>query len=165
MGELGLFGITVPAAAGAAGLDSYAYSIVMEELSRGYASVADQCGVVELVASLLTRYGDERQQEAWIPDLVSARKKAAYCIAELRPAQAYPASKPPRCAIRGAGSSMAANSGFTMLPSPKWGLCLPHQSVSWQSRHVDLRRTARCPRRRSRPEGAKIGQHASQVGR
>jgi alkylation response protein AidB-like acyl-CoA dehydrogenase len=82
MGELGLFGITVPAAAGGAGLDSYAYSIVMEELSRGYASVADQCGVVELVASLLTRYGDERQQEAWIPDLVFARKKAAYCITE-----------------------------------------------------------------------------------
>src|ERR1700730_17261062 len=78
MGELGLFGITVPDALGGVGLDSYAYSIVMEELSRGYASVADQCGVVELVGSLLTRYGDKRQQEAWIADLVSSRKKAAH---------------------------------------------------------------------------------------
>jgi alkylation response protein AidB-like acyl-CoA dehydrogenase len=82
MGELGLFGITVPDALGGGGLDSYAYSIVMEELSRGYASVADQCGVVELVGSLLARYGDKRQQEAWLADIVSARKKAAYCITE-----------------------------------------------------------------------------------
>ena len=54
MGELGLFGITVPSELGGAGLDSYAYAIVMEELSRGYASVADQCGVVELIGTLLT---------------------------------------------------------------------------------------------------------------
>jgi alkylation response protein AidB-like acyl-CoA dehydrogenase len=82
MGELGLFGITVPEALGGVGLDAYAYSIVMEELSRGYASVADQCGVVELVSSLLTRYGSKPQQEAWIPDILSSRKKAAYCITE-----------------------------------------------------------------------------------
>ena len=48
MGELGLFGITVPAESGGVGLDSYAYAIVMEELSRGYASIADQCGVVRI---------------------------------------------------------------------------------------------------------------------
>ena len=35
MGALGLFGITVPEEHGGAGLDTYAYSIVMEELSRG----------------------------------------------------------------------------------------------------------------------------------
>jgi alkylation response protein AidB-like acyl-CoA dehydrogenase len=37
MGELGLFGITVPGDLGGAGMDALAYSIVMEELSRGYA--------------------------------------------------------------------------------------------------------------------------------
>ena len=47
MGALGLFGITVPEEHGGAGLDTYAYSIVMEELARGYSSVADQCGLVE----------------------------------------------------------------------------------------------------------------------
>ena len=39
----GLFGITVPEALGGAGADALAYALVMEELSRGYASVADQC--------------------------------------------------------------------------------------------------------------------------
>uniref|UniRef100_UPI0015D7DDAE acyl-CoA dehydrogenase family protein n=1 Tax=Staphylococcus haemolyticus TaxID=1283 RepID=UPI0015D7DDAE len=80
MGELGLFGITVPDTLGGVGLDSYAYAIVMEELSRGYASIADQCGLVELIGTLLTRYGTPEQQRSWIPEVVSARKKVAYCI-------------------------------------------------------------------------------------
>ena len=42
MGSLGLFGITTPAELGGAGLDALSYALVMEELSRGYASVADQ---------------------------------------------------------------------------------------------------------------------------
>ena len=52
MAQNGLFGITVPEAYGGAGLDCLAYSIVMEELSRGYASVADQCGLVELFGTI-----------------------------------------------------------------------------------------------------------------
>ena len=82
MSQLGLFGITVPDTLGGAGLDTYAYSIVMEELSRGYASIADQCGVVELVTTLLSRFGNRRQQHEWVGELVSARKRAAYCITE-----------------------------------------------------------------------------------
>jgi hypothetical protein len=82
MGELGLFGITVPSELGGAGLDSYAYAIVMEELSRGYASVADQCGVVELIGTLLSRYGSASQQAKWIPEIVSVRKFVSYCISE-----------------------------------------------------------------------------------
>jgi alkylation response protein AidB-like acyl-CoA dehydrogenase len=82
MGELGLFGITVAEEYGGAGLDSYAYSIVMEELSRGYASVADQCGAVELIGTLLTRYGTDAQKRSWLPDVVTARKLVAYCITE-----------------------------------------------------------------------------------
>ncbi|WP_414643655.1 acyl-CoA dehydrogenase family protein [Bosea sp. (in: a-proteobacteria)] len=37
MGALGPFGITAPEEHGGAGLDTQAHSIVMEELSRGYA--------------------------------------------------------------------------------------------------------------------------------
>lgn len=82
MGENGLFGITVPEAYGGAGLDVLAYSIVMEELSRGYASVADQCGLVELVTTLLCTHGTEAQKNQWVRAIVSADKRAAYCITE-----------------------------------------------------------------------------------
>jgi len=82
MGALGLFGITVPAELGGAGLDATAYAVVMEELSRGYASVADQCGLYELIGTLLAAHGTPEQQERWLEPLLSARLKPAYCITE-----------------------------------------------------------------------------------
>jgi alkylation response protein AidB-like acyl-CoA dehydrogenase len=81
MGALGLFGITVPEGHGGAGLDTYAYSIVMEELSRGYASVADQCGLVELIGTLLTRYGTPEQLKR-LPDILAGKTRVAYCLTE-----------------------------------------------------------------------------------
>ncbi|WP_380054002.1 acyl-CoA dehydrogenase family protein [Falsihalocynthiibacter sp. SS001] len=82
MGELGLFGITVPDELGGSGMDVLAYSIVMEELARGYASVADQCGVIELIGTLLTQYGTPEQQSKYMADVLAARKIIAYCITE-----------------------------------------------------------------------------------
>ncbi len=81
MAKLGLFGIGVPEALGGPGFDTLTYALVMEELSRGYASVADQCGLIELISSLLVRHGTERQQ-AMLPDILGMRAKVAYCITE-----------------------------------------------------------------------------------
>lgn len=82
MGRLGLFGIGVPEAMGGPGFDTLTYALVMEELSRGYASVADQCGLVELVSTLLVRHGTDAQRERWLAGLLSGEIKAAYCITE-----------------------------------------------------------------------------------
>jgi alkylation response protein AidB-like acyl-CoA dehydrogenase len=81
MAKLGLFGICVPEALGGPGLDTMAYAVVMEELSRGYSSVADQCGLVELIGTLLVRHGTAEQQKR-LPDILAMRKKVAYCITE-----------------------------------------------------------------------------------
>ena len=81
MARLGLFGIGVPEALGGPGFDTLTYALVMEELSRGYASVADQCGLIELISTLLVRHGTERQQ-AMLPDVLGMRAKVAYCITE-----------------------------------------------------------------------------------
>jgi alkylation response protein AidB-like acyl-CoA dehydrogenase len=82
MGSLGLLGIGVPEELGGGGLDTYAYAIVMEELSRGYASVADQCGLVELVATLLTRHGTDAQRARYLGPLLRAERRCAYAITE-----------------------------------------------------------------------------------
>ena len=82
MGELGLFGICVPESMGGPGFDTVTYAIVMEELSRGYASVADQCGLVELISTLLVRHGTETQIAKWLPDVLTTSTKVAYCITE-----------------------------------------------------------------------------------
>jgi len=82
MGRLGLLGITVPAEHGGVGLDVYAYALVMEELSRGYASVADQCGLVELIGTLLTDHGTQAQRAMYLKGALSAAHPVAYCITE-----------------------------------------------------------------------------------
>ena len=82
MGELGLFGIGVPEDMGGPGFDTLAYALVMEELSRGYSSIADQCGLIELICTLLVRHGTKEQQSKMLSDVMTAKKKVAYCITE-----------------------------------------------------------------------------------
>ena len=81
MAQLGLFGIGVPEALGGPGFDTLTYALVMEELSRGYASVADQCGLLELISSLLVRHGTPVQQSL-LPEMLAMKTKVAYCITE-----------------------------------------------------------------------------------
>ncbi len=82
MGELGLFGICVPEDLGGPGFDTLAYALVMEELSRGYSSVADQCGLIELITTLLIRHGSAEQQKNLIKSVIKAETLVAYCITE-----------------------------------------------------------------------------------
>ncbi len=82
MAALGLFGITVPDEFGGAGLDVLSYALVMEELSQGYASIADQCGLVELIGTLLSVYGTEAQRASHLAGILAARTRVAYCITE-----------------------------------------------------------------------------------
>ena len=82
MAELGLFGITVAETDGGAGADALAYTLVMEELARGYASIADQCGLVELVGTLLGEHGSADQKARYLAPLLRAERRCAYAITE-----------------------------------------------------------------------------------
>lgn len=82
MGELGLFGITTPEEYGGAGADCVTYAMVMEELSRGYASVADQCGLLELVSTLLVEHGSQAQKANYLAPMLRFEKRCAYAITE-----------------------------------------------------------------------------------
>lgn len=82
MARLGMFGITVPLELGGVGADVVSYAHVMEELARGYASIADQCGLVELVGTLLATYGTSEQQQRYLRPLLRAERRCAYAITE-----------------------------------------------------------------------------------
>jgi alkylation response protein AidB-like acyl-CoA dehydrogenase len=82
MAEVGLLGITIPAELGGIGADTMTYALVMEELSWGYASIADQCGLVELDATLLAELGTPGQQERFLFPLLRADKKCAFALTE-----------------------------------------------------------------------------------
>jgi len=82
MADQGLFGICVPEEMGGPGFDTLTYAVVMEELSRGYSSVADQCGLIELICALLVRHGTDAQRTTFLADILAMRRKVAYCITE-----------------------------------------------------------------------------------
>ncbi len=82
MAELGLFGISVPEEYGGAGADTLSYALVMEELSRGYASVADQCGLMELIGTLLTKHGTDAQRQRYLRPILQAKRRPAYALTE-----------------------------------------------------------------------------------
>jgi hypothetical protein len=165
MGELGLFGISVPEALGGVGLDAYAYAIVMEELSRGYASLADQCGLIELIATLLARFGSAAQQSAWLPEVLAARKFVAYCLTE---AEAGSDLSAIRTAAVWHGSGWRLNGGKILIhnaPVADVGFVLVrtdpdagHRGMSIFIVPFDLPGVSRGAREH------KMGQRASQVG-
>jgi alkylation response protein AidB-like acyl-CoA dehydrogenase len=165
MGELGLFGNTVPEDQGGAGLDTLAYAIVMEELSRGYASIADQCGLVELIGTLLTRYGSAEQRGRLMRSLLRAELLAAYCISEAEAGSDVAAI---RTAAARDGEGWVLNGGKLWIhnaPVADVGFVLARTDPSAGHRGlsifiVDLN----APGVTRGPKEHKMGQRASQVG-
>jgi len=137
----------------------------MEELSRGYASFADQYGLVELISTLLVRHGTEAQRRNWPPDIVAMRRKVAYCITE-------PEAGTDVSAIR--TNATRDGDGWRLSGSKIWIHNAPVADVGFV-----LARTDRAAGRRGMsifivdlhapgvsrgPKEHKMGQRASQVG-
>ncbi|MEL6956783.1 MAG: acyl-CoA dehydrogenase family protein [Pseudomonadota bacterium] len=72
MGELGVFGLTIPEEYGGFGMDKIAMCVVSEELSRGYIGVGSLGTRSEIAAELILIGGTEAQKEKWLPGISSA---------------------------------------------------------------------------------------------
>ncbi len=84
MAGLGLFGATLPAAYGCAGMNNVAYGLVMQELERGDSSIRSFVSVQSaLVMYPLHAYGSEEQKSTWLPKL--ARGEAVGCFGLTEP--------------------------------------------------------------------------------
>jgi butyryl-CoA dehydrogenase len=82
-GELGLAGVAVPEAYGGAGMDSLAYCLVIEEISRACAT----SGVIlsvnnSLVCDPLLRYGSEEQKQRLLAPLARGEKLGCFALTE-----------------------------------------------------------------------------------
>jgi len=83
MGELGLLGPTVPAAWGGAGLGYLAHLIIMEEISRGSASVGLSYGAhSNLCVNNLFLNGSDDQRRRYLPRLLSGEWVGALAMSE-----------------------------------------------------------------------------------
>jgi alkylation response protein AidB-like acyl-CoA dehydrogenase len=86
MGELGLFGLVVPAEYGGAGLEEGGFTslcVAIEELGRVDQSIGItlSAGVGLGINPILT-FGSEEQKQRWLPDLVAGRALAAFGLSE-----------------------------------------------------------------------------------
>ena len=166
MAGLGLFGIAVPAELGGAGLDVVSYVPRWRSWGGGYGSVADECGFVELVSTLLARHGTEEQQERYLLRRCAASGAAAYAITEAE-----------------AGSDVAGIRTTAVRAGAWWLARRWRQAVDPQRAGLRLRRGAGADRQGGRPAGMsttpfiatgqaspagkrehKMGQRASPVG-
>ena len=72
LGELGVFGLTIPEAFGGSGLGKTAMCVVSEVLSRGYIGVGSLGTRSEIAAELIMSGGTPEQQAWWLPRIASA---------------------------------------------------------------------------------------------
>jgi (2S)-methylsuccinyl-CoA dehydrogenase len=73
LGDLGVFGLTVPEEYGGAGMGKAAMCVVSEELSRGYIGVGSLPTRSEIAAELILTGGTEEQKAEWLPKIASAQ--------------------------------------------------------------------------------------------
>ncbi|WP_439817790.1 acyl-CoA dehydrogenase family protein [Zavarzinia sp. CC-PAN008] len=72
MGDLGVFGLTIPEEYGGLGLGKTSMCVVSEELSRGYIGVGSLGTRSEIAAELILNGGTEEQKQSWLPRIASA---------------------------------------------------------------------------------------------
>jgi len=83
LGELGVFGMTLPHKYGCAELKNVAYGLVMQELERGDSGIRSFASVQSgLVMYPIYTFGSEKQKSYWLPKLASGEKIGCFGLTE-----------------------------------------------------------------------------------
>src|SRR5574342_772182 len=82
MGEMGLFGALVPAEFGGLGLDVATYARVIEELCRGFMSLAGVINSHTMAALIVHQHGTEEQRLRLLPRFASGQARGGLCLTE-----------------------------------------------------------------------------------
>ncbi|MES2766871.1 MAG: acyl-CoA dehydrogenase family protein [Bacteroidota bacterium] len=83
MGELGVFGITLPEEYGCAGASNIAYGLAMQELERGDSAVRSFASVQSsLVMYPIFTYATEENKRKWLPKLATAEAVGCFGLTE-----------------------------------------------------------------------------------
>jgi alkylation response protein AidB-like acyl-CoA dehydrogenase len=80
--HLGVFSATIPAAYGGLALDFWTYARIIEELARGWMSLAGIVNTHILVAYMLATYGTEDQRRRFLPRMATGDVRGALCLSE-----------------------------------------------------------------------------------
>jgi alkylation response protein AidB-like acyl-CoA dehydrogenase len=82
MKELGLFGVTIPEEYGGMGLDLTTYTMIVEELSRGWISISGVVNTHFIGSYLLMKFGTDAQKQRFLPRMATGEIRAAFSLSE-----------------------------------------------------------------------------------
>src|ERR671913_795480 len=82
MKELGLFGVTIPEEYGGMGLDLTTYTMIVEELSRGWISISGVVNTHFIGSYLLMKFGTDEQKQHFLPKMATGEIRAAFSLSE-----------------------------------------------------------------------------------
>jgi alkylation response protein AidB-like acyl-CoA dehydrogenase len=82
MKEMGLFGITIDEKYGGLGESLLTYALVVEEMARGWMSLAGVLNTHFIVAYLVSRHGTDAQRERLLPRMATGELRAAFSLSE-----------------------------------------------------------------------------------
>ncbi len=82
MRELGLFGALVPAAWGGLGLDVATYARIIEELCRGWMSLAGVINSHTMAALIVLHHGTDEQRARLLPRFARGEARGGLCLTE-----------------------------------------------------------------------------------
>ncbi len=80
--DFGLFGATIDPRYGGLGLDALTYARVIEELARGWMSLAGLMNTHMIVATMIGRFGTDEQRADLLPRMVAGTFRAAFSLSE-----------------------------------------------------------------------------------
>jgi alkylation response protein AidB-like acyl-CoA dehydrogenase len=82
MKQLGLFGLMIPEEYGGADADFVSFTLMFEELSRGWMGVAGVLGSHSLSCWMLARHGTEEQKRRYLPELATGARRTGIALTE-----------------------------------------------------------------------------------
>jgi alkylation response protein AidB-like acyl-CoA dehydrogenase len=82
LAELGVLGMTIPSELGGSGLDLVAFTLVFEELARGWMGLASVVGSSGSGAWLIARYGTDAQHARYLAELAAGRRMSGIALTE-----------------------------------------------------------------------------------
>ena len=82
MCDVGLFGSTISEEYGGLGLDITTYARIIEELSRGFMSLAGILNTHKIGATMIGRFGTEEQRQRFLPRMCDGSFRAAFSLSE-----------------------------------------------------------------------------------
>jgi alkylation response protein AidB-like acyl-CoA dehydrogenase len=82
MKQLGIFGLAIPEPWGETRVSTLCYSLVTEELARGWMSLAGSMGGHTVVAKLILDHGTQEQKDRYLPRMATGELRATMALTE-----------------------------------------------------------------------------------